>query len=138
MYDKNILCVDDNKDSLELLKIFFEQADYQVVTCTNHQECFEHIGNNDFSAIILDCWLAEKDGFEICREIRAANASIPIIFYTADATAKSREMGLTSGANAYLVKPDDMGNLVPTVTQFLAQTHSPTGESYYLQNQQGC
>lgn len=119
--DKTILCVDDHSDSLELLKIYFELEYYQVVTCETHQECFEHIKTNDFSAIILDSWLAGKAGAEVCREIRAENKEIPIIFYTGDATAQGRENCLAAGANAYLVKPNDMERLVPTVTLLIEQ-----------------
>ena len=121
MYDKNVLCVDDNEDSRELLKIFFELENYQVVTCATHQECSEQVKNNEFSAIVLDSWIPGLSGVDICRQIRAVNTTIPIIFYSADALAKSREKGLQAGANAYLVKPDDLNKVVSTVTELIEE-----------------
>jgi DNA-binding response OmpR family regulator len=118
----SVLCLDDNDDSLELLKIFFEFEDCKVVTCTTYEECFNHIKTNNFSAIVLDGWLVDKDGFEICSEIRADDEKIPIVFFSADDTESSREKGLEAGADAYLIKPDDLDNVVPTVMQLIEES----------------
>lgn len=120
---KKVLCVDDNEEHLEILKLFFEINGFETEICSTHQECFEYLQKQDFSAIILDGWMAEKDGFEICRLIRTINVSIPIIFYTADATAQSRKNGLESGANAYLIKPDDIDKVVSTVADLIEKNN---------------
>jgi two-component system alkaline phosphatase synthesis response regulator PhoP len=119
-----VLIVDDNDDNLEVIELHFELLGYRVVSCTNHEECFEQLKNHEFSAIVLDVRMQEKNGFEICREIRVENPDIPIIFFTADATQPSREMGKLVGADAYLLKPEDFENVVPTVAKLIEETRS--------------
>lgn len=113
--NKFVLYVDDNDDHLELTKTLFEIEGYTVTGCNTHQQCFDHIEATEFAAIILDNWLAEKTGFEICAEIRKIRPEVPIIFFSADAAEKSRQYGLKVGANAYLIKPNDLEKLTPTV-----------------------
>jgi CheY-like chemotaxis protein len=112
---KTVLCVDDNDDNLELLKILFELADYQVTACSTGEECLEQVKKGEYSAIVLDYRLPDKDGLEICREIRELVPGTPIVFYTADVRNSSRQAAFSAGADAYLLKPDDLNNIISTV-----------------------
>lgn len=113
---KTVLCVEDNEDNGEILEVFFDQADFQVTTCATGEDCLEHLKTREFSAIVLDYHLPVKDGIEICREIRAANKAVPIIFFTADARETTQRDALAAGADAFLVKPDDLLDVVAIVT----------------------
>lgn len=119
--NKTVLYVDDNDDHLELAKLLFEMESYEFIGCRTHLECFDHIKTTEFAAIILDSWLSEKNGFEICAEIRELKPDVPIIFFSADVTVKSRQRGLKAGANAYLIKPDDLEKLTSIVTTLISE-----------------
>ena len=113
---KTVLCVEDNEDNSEILAVFFEQAGFEVTICTAGEECLEMIKKREFSAIVLDYHLPEKDGHEICREIRASNKKVPIVVFTADAREIIRREALAAGADAFLVKPDDLLDVAAIVT----------------------
>jgi DNA-binding response OmpR family regulator len=112
---KSVLCVEDNLDNGEILEVFFNEAHFEVTTCGTGEDCLERLKTSEFSAIILDYHLPEKDGLEICREIRAANKDVPIVFFTADARQMIRSDALEAGADAFLVKPDDLMDVVAIV-----------------------
>jgi len=116
---KTILCVEDDKDSYELLQFVLESEDFQVVTCDSSAEGLRLAQQNSFSAIILDNRLADISGVEICRRIRTYDQRTPIIFYSASAYQEDREAGLAAGANDYLVKPGDFVRIAETIKRLV-------------------
>jgi CheY-like chemotaxis protein len=121
---KYILCVDNNADNRELIKFIFEQSGHNVLTCATAEACLDYARRYNISAFVLDYWLAGVEGSEICREIRTFNQKTPIIFFTGDARDTSRRKGISTGANAYLIKPNDLEKVVPTVNRFIMETDS--------------
>ena len=119
-----ILCVEDDKDSCELLDFILSGAGFEVVSCSSSKEGLHLAKQGGFSAIILDYCLPEISGLEICREIRTYDKQTPIIFYSASAYPKEKEAGLAAGANAYLVKPNDFDKIAETVKSLLYITVS--------------
>ena len=69
-------------------------------------------GTTDYDAVILDVMLPVTDGFAVCRAIRAAGSAVPILMLTARDAVEARIEGLDSGADDYLVKPFDFGELL--------------------------
>lgn len=116
-----ILCVEDDKDSLELLQFLLGNEGFQVVSCLTSEEALQLAERNSFSAIVLDNRLGDISGVEICREIRTYDKQTPIIFYTASAYPKDREAGLAAGANDYLVKPDDFERIAETIKRLVSK-----------------
>lgn len=119
---KTILCVEDDKDSCELIEFILEQEGFQVVSCAASEEGLRLARKGGFAAIVLDHRLVNISGLEICRQIRIYDKRTPIIFYTAAAYAKDREQGLAAGANAYLVKPNDFEKIVETINRLTKET----------------
>lgn len=115
-----ILCVEDDKDSCELLDFILSGEGFQVVSCSTSKEGLHLARQSGFSAIVLDYRLPEISGLEICREIRTYNKQTPIIFYTASAYPKEKEAGLKAGANAYLIKPNDLEKIAQTITDLVS------------------
>lgn len=66
-----ILCVEDNKDSLELLKVFLEGSGYEVSTATNGIEALDEARKSRPDVIVSDIMMPEMDGFELCRRIKS-------------------------------------------------------------------
>lgn len=114
---KTILCVEDDKDSSKLLQFILEYEKFRVVSCSTSEEGLRQAEQNKFSAIVLDHRLADISGLEICRRIRIYDRQTPIIFYSGSAYPKDREAGMTAGANAYLVKPQDLERIPETINR---------------------
>ena len=104
---KTILCVEDDKDSRDLLQFVLEREGFQVVSCASSEESLQLAKERKFSAIILDHRLSEISGVEICRRIRAYDKQTPIIFYSGSAYPADGKAAMGAGANEYLVKPMD-------------------------------
>ena len=116
---KTVLCVEDNFDNGEMLEVLFDLADFNVITCATGDECFTLLEKSQYSAIILDYHLPVSDGIEICSEIKKRGIDAPIVFFTADAREAIRQAALEAGADAFLIKPDDLEKVVPTVTALI-------------------
>jgi two-component system copper resistance phosphate regulon response regulator CusR len=78
---------------------------------------------NDYDAIVLDVLLPIRDGFEVCREIRAKGNSTPVLMLTARATVDDRIVGLDSGADDYLTKPFAFRELLARLRALLRRGH---------------
>src|SRR5436853_2909956 len=74
---------------------------------------------NDYDLILLDALLPGRDGFEVCRELRARGDSTPVLMLTARATVDDRINGLDSGADDYLTKPFSFRELLARVRALL-------------------
>src|SRR5439155_23218874 len=71
---------------------------------------------NDYDLILLDVLLPTRDGFEVCRELRARGDATPILMLTASATVDDRFEGLDAGADDYRTKPSSFRELLARVT----------------------
>ena len=118
---KTILCVEDDEDSLELLQFILEIEKFRVVPCSTSEEGLVQAGRKEFSAIILDHYLADISGLEVCRRIRAYDQQTPIVFYSGAAYPKDREQALAAGANDYLIKPLDLEIIPETIHRLTKQ-----------------
>ncbi|HEX8279716.1 MAG TPA: response regulator [Segetibacter sp.] len=116
---KNILCVEDDPDACELLQLILKDEGFNVVSCSTSQEGLHLAKQGNFSAIVLDHRLANITGVEICRRIRTYDKKTPIIFFTACAFPEERKQGLEAGANAYLVKPNDLEHIAGTIKRLI-------------------
>lgn len=121
---QTILCVDDNKDNLDLITFVFERTGFEVTACDSLEECLSHVRLKNFQAIILDNRFADKTSFEVCQEIRFLNKLIPIVFYSGEARLTEIEKALKAGGSAYLVKPNDFERLTETVIKLVEETQA--------------
>jgi two-component system alkaline phosphatase synthesis response regulator PhoP len=119
-----VLCVDDNIDTCELVRLMFEGDGYKVVTCQDGQEAIRLIRYENFDAVVLDYLMPEIDGMDVCRAIRTFNKNVPVVFFTASARENDRVAILASGAQAFLVKPNDLNILTETVFRLVEQKES--------------
>jgi len=94
-----------------LAKGLREQS-YAVDVAGDGETALYQASINDYDLIVLDVMLPCRDGFEVCREIRAAGSSVPVLMLTARDVVEDRISGLDSGADDYLTKPFDFGELL--------------------------
>ncbi|MCI0337624.1 MAG: response regulator [Acidobacteria bacterium] len=116
---KKILCVEDHTDSGVLVGFILSKEGYEVITAEAGEEGLRLAKGEKFDLFIFDIWLPGISGIELCRKIREFNQETPIIFYTALAFEADRQNGLSAGAQAYLIKPDDTQHLLTTVETLL-------------------
>lgn len=119
-----ILCVDDNKDSREMLKalLTYEDEGYDVTIVETGAEALSLIPKNPFDLYILDLWLPSMDGMTICRRIREMKIKEPIIFFSAMGRPADMDYVIAAGANAFLTKPNDLNIFADTVKRLLAES----------------
>ena len=118
MQAKRILCVDDHKDTCELLTTLLGGANFEAVSVPGVDEALRLIESERFDLYVLDGELPGGSGLTLCQQIRAVDAQTPIIIFSGHGSDSHREAGMLAGANAYLVKPD-VTELIPTVKRLL-------------------
>ncbi len=101
---ETIIIVDDEEEILRLLKIYLENENFQVITCTTAEEAFRYLAFSTVDLAILDVMLPDMDGFTICRKIRESYY-FPVIMLTAKNGEGDVLTGLTLGADDYITKP---------------------------------
>jgi DNA-binding response OmpR family regulator len=116
-----ILCVEDNRDAREMVKIMLKNADptWEVEAFENAAEALFADSKKPFDLYVLDIWMPGLDGLGLCRRLRERGRTQPIIFFSAMVQPHDREYILNAGADAFLVKPADLENFIPTVRRFL-------------------
>ena len=109
---KRILVVDDEPDFCSIVQGQLEKEGYEVELAYNGVEGLEKIRANPPDAIVLDVMMPEMDGYEVCKELKAdeATAGIPVILLTAVAshvtsTRYSHADGMSTEADDYIAKP---------------------------------
>jgi DNA-binding response OmpR family regulator len=123
-----VLVVDDDGHIRELVRAWLERDGLEVAQAQDAVQAELAIGANPPDLVILDLMLPGKDGWTVCREIRAASDR-PILMLTAkgETRDKVRELGL--GADDYLVKPFDPRELVARVRALLKRYRSVTARA---------
>ena len=102
-----ILVVDDNPKNIQVLGNMLYERGYDIEIAMNGGDALELIKEINFDLILLDIMMPEKDGFEVCFEIRQneSNDNIPIIFLTAKTDIESLVKGFDLGGQDFLIKP---------------------------------
>lgn len=122
MRNKNtprVLYIEDHEDTRELVTLVLEQKCYEVVTGSTIESGVALAGSQKFDLYMLDSWLPDGSGLELCRLIREFDQATPILFYSAAAYEIDREHALNSGAQAYLVKPSHPSELCSLVASLI-------------------
>ena len=122
-YTPRVLYIEDHEDTRELVTLVLEQKSFEVVTGTTIASGVELAESEHFDLYLLDSWLPDGSGLELCKQIRKFYKATPILFYSAAAYESDRELALNSGAQAYLVKPSHPSELCKLVCS-LIESHS--------------
>ena len=114
---KKILIVEDEKEILDLVKLYLEKEGYRTCTAMTGLDGLKQVKSEHPDLIVLDLMLAEMDGLEVCKRIRTDphTAMTPIIMLTAKAEESDTIVGLEVGADDYVTKPFSPKALVARV-----------------------
>ena len=102
-----ILVVDDDEDVLKTIQISLTKNGYQVIAENNGFQALQTARREKPNLVILDISMPDMDGIEVCKQLRASQAtvSVPILMLTARGNIESKTAGFEAGADDYLVKP---------------------------------
>jgi two-component system copper resistance phosphate regulon response regulator CusR len=124
-----ILLVEDEPSAASMLAKGLREKAYAVDVAGDGETAIYQASINDYDLVILDVMLPVKDGFEVCREMRAAGSGVPVIMLTALDAVEDRVTGLDTGADDYLVKPFDFRELLARVRALLRRSETLCAET---------
>lgn len=112
---KKILVVEDEFSIQRILQYDLIQSGFNVDVASDGEEGFQKALTNEYDVILLDVMLPKRDGFSICRELRALNISTYIVILSARDDELDRVTGLDFGADDYMTKPFSSREVVSKV-----------------------
>lgn len=113
-----ILILEDELSIRSFIKIKLKNLGYEVTDVGTGTEALDKI-DDSFSVALLDIMLPDIDGIQVCKNIRALHPNIGIIMLTAKGQEQDKILGLTSGADDYIVKPFSLSELVARIEAIL-------------------
>jgi DNA-binding response OmpR family regulator len=115
----HVLFADDEPDIVELVQVILQTAGFHVSTTDNGAGVLQLTATERFDVVLLDYWMAEVTGVELCRRIRAFDQSTPILICSGAVTQADREAALLAGAQGYVNKPFSSHDLVRALRSFV-------------------
>jgi len=119
MESVRVLLVEDELRVASLIARGLREQTYAVDIAADGEQALYLASVNEYDIVILDILLPKKDGYTVCRELRAAGFRAPILMLTARDAVDDRVAGLDSGADDYLVKPFDFKELLARLRALL-------------------
>ena len=120
-----VLLVEDEPSAAHVLAKGLREHAYAVDVAGDGEVAIFQAGTTDYDAVILDVMLPVKDGFAVCRAIRDSGCPVPILMVTAKDAVEARIEGLDCGADDYLVKPFDFGELLARLRALIRRGRQP-------------
>lgn len=119
----HLLLVDDDPNLILLVKDYLEYQGYRVTTARNGREALGIMENMVPDMIICDIMMPEMDGYTFVEQVRqnARISWIPVMFLSAKGQSHNRVKGLNTGADVYMAKPFEPGELVAQIQSSLRQ-----------------
>src|SRR5712671_6283374 len=100
-----VLVTEDDPDALALLEFILTGAHCEVVTTPNSLQALKLAKGQTFDLYLLDNWMDDMSGVELCRKLREFDRGTPILFYSGAAYEADKRAAFGAGADGYMVKP---------------------------------
>jgi two-component system OmpR family response regulator len=110
--DTRLLLVEDDVKLSRALRRGLEHEGYAVDGALTGEEALARAGERHYDAVVLDLMLPDRDGYGVCAQLRSRDATVPVLMLTALGEVQDRIRGLDAGADDYMVKPFDFGELL--------------------------
>ena len=120
-----ILLVEDEPSAARVLAKGLREQAYAVDLASDGDAALFQIGTTDYDAVILDVMLPVTNGLVVCRKARESGSRVPILMLTARDAVDARIQGLDCGADDYLVKPYDFGELLARLRALIRRGQQP-------------
>jgi len=122
---RRILLVEDDPETREVVARALVDDGHQVVTADRGEAGTRALKAGDIAAVILDVFLPDASGFDLCRSWRSAGMRLPVLMLTARTDVSSRVKGLDAGADDYLGKPFALSELRARLRALLRRGDDP-------------
>ena len=119
-----VLLVEDDSNLGNLLKEYLEAKGFSTVLAVNGKQGYDVFSKDKFNICILDVMMPIKDGYTLAKEIRALDATVPIVFLTAKSMKEDAIEGFKVGADDYITKPFSMEELLLRIKAIIRRTEN--------------
>ena len=120
-----VLLVEDEPRAAQMLSKGLREQAYAVDVARSGEDALYQAAITDYDAVVLDVMLPGADGFEVCRQLRRGGSNVPVLMLTARDAVESRISGLDSGADDYVIKPYDFGELLARLRALIRRGRLP-------------
>ena len=120
-----LLLVEDEPRAAQMLSKGLREQSYAVDVVVDGDQALYQVAITDYDAIVLDVMLPGIDGIEVCRQLRRSGVLVPVLMLTARDAVESRIAGLDSGADDYLIKPYEFGELLARLRAIIRRGRLP-------------
>lgn len=126
-----ILVIEDEKLLADSIKAMLEHKGFQVECVYDGESGKEYAELGIYDLLILDVMMPKMDGFEVARQVRMHRCNTPILMLTARSDVQDRIAGLNAGADYYLTKPFDSGELLASINALLRRQGGQVNEMVF-------
>ena len=123
-----ILVIEDEKLLADSIKAMLERKGFQVEAVYDGESGAEYAKLGIYDLLILDVMMPKMDGYEVARQVRMSRCNTPILMLTAKSDVQDRIAGLNAGADYYLTKPFDSGELLASINALLRRQAGQVNE----------
>ena len=116
-----ILFVEDHEDTRDLISFVLQQSHYEVATAATIDDSLKLARSGRFNLFIFDFWLPDGSGIDLCKKVREFDHCTPILFYSGAAFENDKRLALSSGAQAYLIKPVETSELLQAIKTLMVK-----------------
>ena len=122
----NILYVEDDQDTRDLVTCVLTMNNYRIVAADNCDGALMLARSNEFDLYLIDNWMAQCSGIDLCKQLREFSPRTPVLFYSGAAYENDKQQAFAAGAQGYLVKPVDNDELIEQVSRLISEARRTT------------
>jgi CheY-like chemotaxis protein len=115
----HILVAEDDADTRELMEMVLRRAAFCVTVTGDPYEVLGLLATNTFDALLLDNWMPQLNGIELCRLIRSSNKDVVIVFCSGAVAEPDKQAAFAAGAQGFIAKPFLPQDLTATLSSAL-------------------
>ncbi|MDX6304981.1 MAG: two-component system, OmpR family, alkaline phosphatase synthesis response regulator PhoP [Blastocatellia bacterium] len=110
-----VLYCEDDADTREMMRLILEAEGFEVICPEDPHECLRLAKHQQFDAYLLDNFMSDLPGIDLCKQIREFDLQTPVIFFSGAAYQTDKEKAIAAGAQAYITKPATVEDLIGAI-----------------------
>ncbi len=122
-----LLIAEDEHELVRALEVILKRANYTVDAVFNGKDAYEYARSGEYDGILLDLMMPEMNGLEVLEKLRQEHVATPVLILTAKSELDDKIQGLDLGADDYLTKPFEMGELLARIRAMMRRKADFTG-----------
>lgn len=116
-----VLFIEDDADTRDLVSFVLRRENFDVVLATDSEEAMLVAAAMSFELYLIDNWLPGESGVDLCKRLREFDRRTPILFYSGAAYEHDKRAAFAAGAQGYITKPIEIGQLVREVSHLISE-----------------